>query len=74
MRCSDLIGIGSETAALDFDLTCSMRLLRFDNKREHDRLKAFKGAIKQAVAELFGAAPPDDDSDPETEENEADLV
>jgi hypothetical protein len=56
-----MIGIESELAALDFDLACAMRLLRFDNQREFDRLKAFKLVIKEAFAEtlgaLFGVAP-----------------
>lgn len=58
---------------MDFDLTCSMRLLEFENKRELERLKSFKNAIKAAVSELFGAAPSeseDDDSDGEINEND----
>lgn len=65
MRCSQLIGITAETAALDFDLACSYRLLAFENKREFARLKAFKQMMKEAVGELFGAKPPEADDDGE---------
>jgi len=50
-----------EAAALDFDLACTQRLLQFENKREYQRLKAFKQMVKEAVNELFGGASPTDD-------------
>jgi hypothetical protein len=52
-----------------------MRLLEFENKRELERLKSFKLAVKSAVAELFGAASNEsenDDSDGEI--NEEDVL
>jgi len=69
-----LIGVESRTAALDFDLTCSYRLLRFENKREFDRLKAFKIIMREAVAEALGTKPiePDNDTENGHEKDEMD--
>lgn len=72
MRCSDLLGVASETAALDLDLACSLRLLEFDNKREFERLRGFKNAVKEAVAELLSGKSNDAENDdiPEISEND----
>lgn len=73
-RCSVLIGVESPTLALNLDLACSHRLVRFENKREFDRLKAFKQMMKQAIAEaIFGAKPPEE-NDPDPEEIDEDDV
>lgn len=75
MRCSDMLGIESEVTALSFDLACSERLLEFDNKREFERLKAFKNAIKEAVSEMFGNKPNETENDAENDDqNEDDLL
>lgn len=74
-RPSEIFGIESELAALDFDLACTQRLLQFDNKREFDRLKAFKEAIKEAIGELLGATPPSVEIETENGEiPESDLL
>lgn len=70
-RASQIAGITSETAALDFDLACSMRLLQFENKREHDRMKAFKYAVIEAVAELFGGKSSDTTGDDEIDDEDS---
>lgn len=36
---SEILKIRDEVCALDFDLACTLRLLRFDNERELDRFK-----------------------------------
>jgi hypothetical protein len=38
-RASKLLGIEGEVCALNFDLACTLRLLRFDNERENERFK-----------------------------------
>lgn len=69
-RCSKLIGIHGETAALDLDLSCSIRLLEFDNKREHTRMKYFKQMMKEAIAEvILGVKPPANESDPDIDQD-----
>lgn len=74
MRCSELLGVDHELAALDLDLACSLRLLEFDNKREYERLQGFKNAVKEAVAELFGGKSNDPENDDEPELSENDVL
>ena len=52
--------------AVNFDLTCGLRLMRYDNERELDRFEMFKAAIKVGISELFSNKPQgEDDPDPE---------
>lgn len=74
VRCSELLSIASETAALDLDLACTLRLLEFDNKREYERLQGFKNAVKEAVAELFGGKSNDPENDDDLELSEDDIL
>lgn len=74
MRCSEMIGVESPTAALDFDLTCALRLLQFDNDREHARLKLFKDAMKVAIAEVFLGLKPDENDDSDGDISDDDLL
>jgi hypothetical protein len=39
-RASELLNLSSEVVALDFDLTCTLRLMAWDNEREMERFKA----------------------------------
>lgn len=60
--------------AVNFDLTCGLRLMRYDNERELDRFEMFKAAIKVGISELFSTKPQgedgDDDEPPELSEDD----
>lgn len=57
--------------AVNFDLTCGLRLMRYDNERELDRFEMFKAAIKVGISELFSNKPDgDDDDSPELSEDD----
>lgn len=68
-RPSEILKIKSETAALDFDVTCTLRLATFENQREVDRLEAsgkmMEYAVSKALAVMLGGKVPDDDDDSE---------
>ncbi len=68
-RPSEIVQIESEITALDFDLTCTLRLATYDNQREVDRLEAsgkmMEYAVAKAVASLLGHKVDDDDDDSE---------
>lgn len=68
MRCSQLLGIRGETAALDLDLACAMRLLQFENRRDEARLKATKLMMREAILEALGGTKSDDDGVPDQED------
>ncbi len=51
-RPSEILGIENEHVALDFDLACTLRLMRHDNEAEVDRFKI--------LAKMLGAEMKDD--------------
>ena len=65
-RPSRLLGIRGEVCALDFDLACTLRLLRFDNERELARFKT--------LAAMFGAAEDDDGAATAVADSDADCL
>ena len=73
-RCSELIGVSDPPTALDLDLTCSFRLQQYENKRDFERLKAFKEAVKEVIGEILGDKPSAASSDTESEISEDDIL
>lgn len=71
VRCSELIGVESPTAALDFDLTCALRLMQYENDREQARFEMFKAATKISIGEMLGLIKPEE---PEAELSEDDIL
>lgn len=45
VRASSLLALRSPVSALDFDLACTLRLLRWDNERRHDDFKALAAML-----------------------------
>jgi hypothetical protein len=78
VRCSEIIGVSSRLAAIDFDLACAYRLLQYENQREMDRLKAFKvvmrSAVMEAVGVLFGGQELKDDDDENADLSDDDVL
>lgn len=57
VRSSEMAGIQDETAALDFDLACAIRLNQYSIERDELRAKL----IAYEVSKLFGSSDADDD-------------